>query len=155
MCTPIRSRLSTKSLTSPPAQKARPAPVMTMQRTDGSSSTSSTACMRSRPSPRLSALKASGRLRVIVATASWRARVRNLKSMEVLSGLSIGSPRTAGPQPRDVLRLALRASLGALAGRARHRVQDVGDLQRLDQHHVHSVRLALLGRQLDAEAGDE
>src|SRR5262249_37214025 len=30
---PMRSRLSTKSLTSPPAQKARPAPVTTTQRT--------------------------------------------------------------------------------------------------------------------------
>src|SRR5215510_540897 len=192
MCTPMCSRLSTKSLTSPPAQNARPAPVTTMQRTAESSSTSSEAWKRSRPRPRLSALNASGRLSVMVATPSWRVRVRNLKSMSDLS-----LPRTAGPQPRDVLRLALlrssprtagpspatccgsyysearlarrcpspatccgsyyelRASLGAAAGCARHGTQDVGDLERFHQDHVHALSLAVLGRQLDAEAGDE
>ena len=38
---PIRSGLSAKSLTSPPAQNALPAPVITMQRTARSSSASS------------------------------------------------------------------------------------------------------------------
>src|SRR5262249_9313306 len=197
MCTPMCSRLSTKSLTSPPAQNARPAPVTTMQRTAESSSTSSEAWKRSRPRPRLSALNASGRLSVMVATPSWRARVRNLKSMSDLSlndsyarlarrgpspatccalhslyklashggapaprraaarTTSISSPRTAGPQPRDVLRLALPASLGAAAGGARHGIQDVGDLERFHENHVHALGLALLGRQLDTEAGDQ
>src|SRR5206468_11034802 len=131
----MRSRLSTKSLTSPPAQNARPAPVTTTQRTAGSSSTSSAAWKRSRPRPRLSALNASGRLRVIVATPSWRARVRNLKSMRLV------------PPAAD--RAALSASPGALAGCARHGTQDVGDLQRLHEHHDHALRLALLARQLD------
>src|SRR6185503_20186466 len=122
----MRSRLSTKSLTSPPAQNARPAPVTTTQRMAGSSSTSSEAWKRSRPRPRLSALKASGRFRVIVATPSRRSRLRNLKSISVVL-LWLGS-----------------ASLRAPAHRARHGVEHVGDLQRLHQHHVHAVGPTLL-----------
>jgi hypothetical protein len=53
---PIRGRVCTKSLTSPPPQKAFPAPVRITQRTAGSSSTSSTALKSSRASARLSAL---------------------------------------------------------------------------------------------------
>ena len=53
---PMRSGLSLKSLTSPPAQNALPAPVTTMQRTARSSSASSVAWKRSRPSARFSAL---------------------------------------------------------------------------------------------------
>src|SRR5437867_1130527 len=132
--TPMRSRLSTKSLTSPPAQKARPAPVTTTQRIAGSSSTSSAAWKSSRPRPRLNALNASGRLSVIVATPSRRSRVKNWKFMAV------------------VLRSGLPS---ALAGHARNDVQDVFDLQRLHHHQVDAVDLALLRRQLDAEAGDE
>src|SRR5437899_1433073 len=77
--TPIRGRLSAKSFTSPPAQNALPAPVTTTQRTLGSSSTSSAAWKSSRPSPRVSALNASGRLSVIVATPSRRSRIRDSK----------------------------------------------------------------------------
>src|SRR5262249_18190060 len=138
--TPMRSTLSRKSLTSPPAQNARPAPVTTTQRTAGSSSTSSAAWKRSRPSPRLSALKASGRLSVIVATPSFCSRVRNLKSIGILLGLAVPS---------------WSAALGAPTGGARHGVQNVGDLQRFHQHHVDAVSLALLGRQLDTESRDE
>src|SRR5437867_292550 len=130
----MRSRLSTKSLTSPPAQKARPAPVTTTQRTAGSSSTSRAAWKSSRPRPRLNALNASGRLSVSVATPSRRSRIKNWKS--------IGAVLHSGP-------------LGALAGRPRNDVQDVFDLQRLHHLHVHAVGPALLRRQLDAEAGDE
>ena len=53
---PMRGRLCVNSLTSPPPQKALPAPVSTTQRTAGSSSTSSTAPKSSRASVRLSAL---------------------------------------------------------------------------------------------------
>src|SRR5213593_4658798 len=131
----MRSRLSTKSLTSPPAQKARPAPVTTTQRIAGSSSTSSAAWKSSRPRARLNALNASRRLSVIVATPSRRSRVKNWKSMAVV---------------------LLRSGLpSAPAGHARNDVQDVFDLQRLHHHQVDAVDLALLRRQLDAEAGDE
>src|SRR2546426_3276265 len=125
MSTPMRSRLSTKSLTSPPAQKARPAPVTTTQRIAGSSSTSSAAWKSSRPRPRLNALNASGRLSVIVATPSRRSRVKNWKSMAVVlrSGLS-----------------------SALAGHARNDVQDVFDLQRLHHHQVDAVDQRRPGR---------
>ncbi len=54
--TPIRSGLSAKSLTSPPAQNAFPAPVITTHRTARSSSASSAAWKRSRPSARFRAL---------------------------------------------------------------------------------------------------
>ena len=52
----MRSGLSAKSLTSPPAQNARPAPVITMQRTSRPSSASSVAWKRSRASAMFSAL---------------------------------------------------------------------------------------------------
>src|SRR3989442_1823402 len=127
----MRSRLSTKSLTSPPAQKARPAPVTTTQRIAGSSSTSSAAWKSSRPRPRLNALNASGRLSVIVATPSRRSRVKNWKSMTVVLRSGLPSP---------------------LAGHARNDVQDVFDLQRLHHHHIHAVELALIPCQLDSQS---
>src|SRR2546422_3341074 len=130
----MRSRLSTKSLTSPPAQKARPAPVTTTQRTAGSSSTSSAAWKSSRPRLRLNALNASGRLSVSVATPSRRSRVKNWKSMAVVlrSGLS-----------------------SALAGHARNEVPDVFHLQRPYPHPGDALGLAPLRRQPDAAARDE
>ncbi len=71
MMIPMRSGLSAKSFTSPPAQNAFPAPVITMQRTARSSSASRVAWNRSRPSVRFSALYASGRFSVIVPTPSF------------------------------------------------------------------------------------
>src|SRR2546422_2076346 len=130
----MRSRLSTKSLTSPPAQKARPAPVTTTQRTAGSSSTSSAAWKSSRPRLRLNALNASGRLSVIVATPSRRSRVKNWKSMAVVL--------RSGP-------------LRAPAGHARNHVQDVVYLQRLHHHQVHALGVALLPPQLYAATRDK
>jgi hypothetical protein len=67
---PTRPAFSWKDLTSPPAQKALPAPVTTTQRTARSSSASSAASKISRASVRSSALYADGRLSVMVATAS-------------------------------------------------------------------------------------
>src|SRR5262245_2219802 len=125
MKAPTCARLSTKSLTSPPAQKARPAPVTTTQRTAGSSSTSRAAWNSSRPRPRLSALYASGRLSVIVVTLSLRSRVRYLKSIAV------------------VLR---SGSLNTPPGRAGDHVEHFADPQRLHEHEIDALGVALLGR---------
>ena len=54
--------------TSPPEQNARPAPVITTQRTDGSASTVSSICRSAGVSSFDSALRLSGRFSVIVAT---------------------------------------------------------------------------------------
>src|SRR5947207_4489987 len=163
---PIRGRLSAKSFTSPPAQNALPAPVMTTQRTLGSSSTSSAAWKSSRPSARLSALSASGRLSVIVATPSRRWRSSDSKFID-RSSVFIGSSRTAGSitdsprlrlrlalRPRDVLRLA-RPRSGSPDAAPRHlrgHVQDLLDPERFHQDEVHAVRATLLRRELHAEA---
>src|SRR5213594_586217 len=75
---------------------------MTTQRTLGSSSTSSAAWKSSRPSARLSALSASGRLSVIVATPSRRSRIRDSKFIG-RSSVFIGSSRTAGTRSQTRL----------------------------------------------------